>query len=57
MQKIKLDLSSLALDSFPTTDAKTETPGTVAANATPCTFNISGCVATYHTCASFDVTC
>jgi hypothetical protein len=57
MQKIRLDLDSLALDSFPTTEAKTETLGTVAANATPCTFKVSGCVATYHTCASFDVTC
>jgi hypothetical protein len=55
--KLKLDIDSLTIASFNTTDAATEKPGTVVGNATPCTFNISGCVATYHTCASFDRTC
>jgi hypothetical protein len=57
MQKLKLDMDKLAIDSFSTTDAPTEPVGTVMGNATPCTFNISGCKATFHTCASFDVSC
>ena len=55
--KLKLDLDTLTLDSFPTTAAATEAIGTVVGQATPCTFNVSGCKPTYHTCATFDVSC
>jgi len=56
-KKLKLDLDTLALDSFPTTVTADEALGTVQGFVTPCTFKISGCVATYHTCATFDVSC
>jgi hypothetical protein len=56
-KKLKLDLDTLALDSFPTTVAADKALGTVLGQVTPCTFKISGCVPTYHTCASFDVSC
>jgi hypothetical protein len=57
-KKLTLDVETLSVDSFPTTPEMDErTRGTVMANATPCTLNISGCKATYHTCACFDVSC
>ncbi|MDB4948371.1 MAG: hypothetical protein JWM27_1020 [Gemmatimonadetes bacterium] len=57
-KKLTLDVETLSIDSFPTTPEMDEKErGTVMANATPCTFNFSGCKATFHTCASFDVSC
>ncbi|HEX8696680.1 MAG TPA: hypothetical protein VF746_29955 [Longimicrobium sp.] len=55
-RKLTLDVEKLSVASFETGESLAEARGTVKAREVP-TWPYPGCPATYHTCASFDVSC
>jgi len=57
-RKLTLDVDALTVNAFETGDAM-EGRGTVEAREgkIPCPTYITSCPATYHTCASFDISC
>ena len=58
IRKLTLDVDALAVASFGTGDVA-EPRGTVQAREAKiqCPTYVTSCPATYHTCASFDVSC
>jgi hypothetical protein len=59
MRKLTLDLDGLQLESFDASPAVAEARGTVEAREgkVPCPTYVTSCPATFHTCASFDISC
>jgi hypothetical protein len=59
MRKLTLDLDGLQLESFDASPAIAEVRGTVEAREgkIPCPTYVTSCPATFHTCASFDISC
>lgn len=57
-RKLTLDVEKLAVASFETGESLAEARGTVKAReAAVRTWPHPGCPGTYHTCASYDVSC
>lgn len=57
IRKLTLDVEKLTVASFETGESLAEARGTVQAREDVPTWPHPGCPATYHTCASYDVSC